>query len=627
LQLIAYSQFTDARQSVEVDSLDVVTVGRDDDNTLALPSPFVSRHHAKLSREDGAYFVENVGLNGITLRGETIGVGARVPLQPGEEFRVGEFSIYLLDETKDKKAPRVKRKRDPLAGVLELECRIHAELLQRLNLRAIDASAKDDPRYVGHIRDHLRSILDAEMETIADETGWTVVEDSIKRRLCDELSTSEGQKSRQMSVFSDANEIADHRSEEAVIRICRILRNAMGITGERKRLKQELKIVDDQFLNQFDRLADQVTEGLWEYIVRQYLTKEILDTVLGLGPLQDLVDMPNLTEIMVVGRSQIYVEEAGIIRNTGRKFLSDEVVMTVIERIVTPIGRRIDQSTPIVDARLPDGSRVNATIPPLSLSGPLLTIRRFAEVPYTIDDLVEFGTLTDFTGRFLKACVTGRKNILVAGGTASGKTTLLNVLSNFINPDERIVTIEDSAELQLNQEHVVRMETRPANVEGRGAYRIRDLVQNSLRMRPDRIIVGECRGPEALDMLQAMNTGHDGSLTTIHANGPEDAMKRLETLVLEAVDMPIRAIREQITSALDLVVHLARFADGARRVVTISEVCDIDRETGSIIVEDIFTLNKTGRESRHGLLVHTGYIPAFATDLIAKGLLTAESFA
>ena len=626
MQVIAYSQFTDARLSLDIDQLDSIGIGRDDDNALCLPSPFVSRHHARIVRQDGRYFVENLGLNGTVVRGETVEVGVRTPLEIGEEIKVGEFSVYLVDEGRGKKAPKVKRRRDPLETVMELERRVHQELLRRLNLRTTDTAAKDDPRYVAHIREHLRSILDDEMDGIGDETGWTVVEDYIKRQVTDEIASPDA-KTRTRSVFSGADEIADHRSEESVARIVRILKNAMGLAPDPKLIKENLAKVEEQFMDQFDRVADQITEGLWEYVVRQYVTKDMLDTVLGLGPLQDLVDMPNLTEIMVVGRNQIYVEERGIIRNTGRKFLSDEVVMTVIERIVTPIGRRIDQSTPIVDARLPDGSRVNATIPPLSLSGPLLTIRRFAETPYTIDDLVDFGTLTPWTARFIQACVHGRKNILVSGGTASGKTTLLNVLSNFINPTERIVTIEDSAELQLAQEHVVRMETRPANVEGKGAYTIRHLVQNSLRMRPDRIIVGECRGPEALDMLQAMNTGHDGSLTTIHANGPEDAMKRLETLVLEAVDMPIRAIREQIVTALDVVCQLTRFADGSRKITHISEVCGMDQESGSIIIEDVFTLNKTGRESRHGLLVHTGYIPTFARDLIAKGLLSADSFA
>ena len=628
MELIAYSQFTDARLQISVDGKDEVKVGRDDDNTLVLPSPFVSRHHVTLRRENGSFIVENHGLNGTVINGETVAAGDRIDIVPGQEFKVGEYSLYLMDEKKPQKAGAIsKRRRDPLADVMELELRIHHELLRRLNLRTIDTAAKDDPRYVSHIRDHLRSILDDEMKTIDNDVGWAIVEDYLRRLVTDEVAATSDHRPRKTSVFCDTQEIADHRGDEAVNRMVRVLLGAIGVGADPKRLRENLKRLAEQFDEQFDRVADQITEGLWEYVVRQYVTKDLLDTILGLGPLQDLLDMPNLTEIMVVGRNRVYVEENGIVRNTGRKFLSDEIVMTVIERIVTPLGRRIDQSTPIVDARLPDGSRVNATIAPLSLSGPLLTIRRFSEDPITIDDLIEFGSLTPWTARFLQACVRGRKNILVSGGTASGKTTLLNVLSNFISPAERIITIEDSAELQLSQEHVVRLETRPANVEGKGAYRIRDLVQNSLRMRPDRVIVGECRGPEALDMLQAMNTGHDGSLTTVHANGPEDAMKRLETLVLEAVEMPVRAIREQIVSALDMVVHLERCSDGARKVTHISEVCAMDSETGDIIVEDVFTLNKAGRKAHGSLLVHTGYIPVFARDLISKGLLSEDSFA
>ncbi|GAG30886.1 unnamed protein product, partial [marine sediment metagenome] len=246
---------------------------------------------------------------------------------------------------------------------------------------------------------------------------------------------------------------------------------------------------------------------LRRYMIRRMLHKEIEDIVLGYGPLQDLLDMPNVNEIMVVGKDHIYLEKDGVVQDSGRSFFSDEIVQNIIERIITPIGRRIDRSTPLVDARLPDGSRVNAIVNPLSLSGPVLTIRKFARIPFTIDDLIERGTLAPNAAGFLKGCVTGRKNILISGGTGSGKTTTLNVLSGFIGHDERIVTIEDSAELQLPQDHVVRLETRPANIEGRGAYTIRDLVRNALRMRPDRLIVGECRGPEALDMLQAMNTG------------------------------------------------------------------------------------------------------------------------
>ena len=349
--------------------------------------------------------------------------------------------------------------------------------------------------------------------------------------------------------------------------------------------------------------------------------------VLGYGPLQDLLEMPNINEIMVVGKDKIYIEKDGSLQNTGRSFFSTQIVESIIERIITPIGRRIDRSTPLVDARLPDGSRVNAVINPISLAGPTLTIRKFASVPFTIDDLIEWGTLTKASATFLRACVHSRKNILISGGTASGKTTTLNVLSNFIPEEERIITIEDSAELQLHQDHLVRLETRPPNIEGKGAYRIADLVKNSLRMRPDRIIVGEVRGPEALDMLQAMNTGHDGSLSTIHANNPDDTLLRLETMVLMAVDMPVRAIREQICAAINLVVQIARMPNGHRKVTHISEIIGIDPNTGKIVTEDIFrAMPIPGRSDTLSDLQHSGYLPEFIDELIRKGFMDIEVF-
>jgi pilus assembly protein CpaF len=392
-------------------------------------------------------------------------------------------------------------------------------------------------------------------------------------------------------------------------------------------LKEDIVTIEADWPETIKKLMARITPEMRDYIARRMLSKEIEDVVLGYGPLQDLLEMPSVNEIMVVGRDKIYIEKDGVIQNTGRSFFSDEIVHSIIERIITPVGRRIDRSTPLVDARLPDGSRVNAVINPLSLSGPTLTIRKFARIPFTIDDLIERGTLTEQTAAFLRACVLGRENIIISGGTGSGKTTTLNVLSNFIPHEERIVTIEDSAELQLPQEHLVRMETRPANIEGKGAYTIRDLVRNALRMRPDRLIVGEVRGPEALDMLQAMNTGHDGSLTTIHANNPVDTMIRLETMVLTAVEMPVRAIREQVVAALDVIVQIARVPDGRRRITHISEIVGIDPETTRIITEDIYVLRDAYGEGAEQVgLRHTGYIPQFAEELINKGLLGVEVF-
>jgi pilus assembly protein CpaF len=325
---------------------------------------------------------------------------------------------------------------------------------------------------------------------------------------------------------------------------------------------------------------------------------------------------------MVNRVDQIYVELNGRLVETDATFTDDAQLLAVIERIVAPIGRRIDEKSPMVDARLRDGSRVNAIIPPLALDGPSLTIRKFAKDPLKVKDLVAFGSMTAEIADFLRACVEARLNILISGGTGSGKTTLLNVLSSFIPSDDRIVTIEDSAELQLNQPHVVRLESRPANIEGVGEINIRDLVKNCLRMRPDRIVIGECRGPEALDMLQSMNTGHDGSLTTIHSNSPRDCIARLETLVMFAgLDLPSRAIREQVASAINLIVQQSRLSDGTRRIVQISEVTGMEGPT--ITLQDIFVYRQTGigEDGKvQGRFVSTGFVPRFVHDLEAKGI-------
>jgi len=352
------------------------------------------------------------------------------------------------------------------------------------------------------------------------------------------------------------------------------------------------------------------------------LEKEIYDEAMRLGPLEDFLADESITEIMVNGPDQVYVERDGRLELTGQTFMDDESVHGVIERIVAPIGRRIDESQPYVDARLPDGSRVNAIISPLSLTGPCITIRKFAKRALTVEDFIRFGTWTRNAADFLRLCVLMRKNIVVAGGTGSGKTTLLNVLSGFIPPTDRIVTIEDAAELRLAQPHVIRLEARPPNIEGRGAVPIRDLVRNALRMRPDRIIVGECRGGEALDMLQAMNTGHDGSLTTVHANSPRDVISRLETMVLmSGLELPSRAIREQIASAIDMVVHESRLSDGSRKVVCISEVVGLEGQ--QIIMQDLFEYRQTGLDERGkviGTFMPTGAVPTFYEHLQSRGL-------
>ena len=347
---------------------------------------------------------------------------------------------------------------------------------------------------------------------------------------------------------------------------------------------------------------------------------EFIDTVvaesIGLGPIETLQNDESVTEIMVNGPDSIFVERNGKIEVTDLKFTNNDSLMGVIERIVTPLGRRIDESSPMVDARLSDGSRVNVIIPPLALNGPTVTIRKFSNRKFGVDDLLDKGTLNEDMAKFLKVCVEQRRNILVSGGTGSGKTTTLNILSNFIPETDRIVTIEDAAEVQLHQQHVITLEARPANVEGKGLVAIRDLVKNSLRMRPDRIIVGECRGGEALDMLQAMNTGHDGSLTTGHANSPRDILSRLEVMVLmSGMDLPVRAIREQIASAIDIVLQQTRFSDGSRRITSIVEIDGMEGDV--ILLQKIFEFKRTGRNSDGSILgdyTGRGYAPTFYTE-------------
>ncbi len=352
------------------------------------------------------------------------------------------------------------------------------------------------------------------------------------------------------------------------------------------------------------------------------MTQILLDDMIGYGPIQKLLDEEDISEVMVNGPYQIYIERKGKLILTDVKFKDNDHVMRIIERIVAPIGRRIDESIPYVDARLPDGSRVNAVIPPLALNGPTITIRKFKKEKLQWQDLVRFGTLTEDMAHFLDACIKVRLNIVVSGGTGSGKTTTLNILSSFIPEDERIITCEDAAELQLRQPHVVRLETRAANIEGKGAVPMRELIKNTLRMRPERVIVGECRGGEALDMLQAMNTGHDGSLTTVHANSPRDVISRLETMVLmSGMELPSRAIREQIASAIDIIVHESRMSDGSRKVVCISEIVGLEGQ--QVVMQDIFEFRQTGLGENGkviGRFLPTGAMPTFYEHLKSRGL-------
>jgi pilus assembly protein CpaF len=386
------------------------------------------------------------------------------------------------------------------------------------------------------------------------------------------------------------------------------------------------KMSDDQLRQETERFIREIlveqAADIPVQLDRELLCKQVLNEAVGLGPIEELLDDDTISEIMVNRFDEIYIERAGRLLKHPLAFTGDRAVMGVIERIVAPLGRRIDEASPMVDARLKDGSRVNAIIPPLALKGPTITIRKFAKRKLTADDLVGFGALSTDMAEFLRVCVEHRKNIIVSGGTGSGKTTLLNILSNFIPTSERVITVEDAAELKLHHEHLISLEARPPNVEGKGAVPIRDLVKNTLRMRPDRIVVGECRGAEALDMLQAMNTGHEGSLTTLHANTPRDALARLETMVLMAgMDLPLGAIREQVASAVDLLVQQTRFACGTRMVTSITEIAGL--ESGKIQIQELFRFVNQGYTGPEGKIAGNfsgcNMVPGFYQDLRAAG--------
>ncbi len=398
----------------------------------------------------------------------------------------------------------------------------------------------------------------------------------------------------------------------------------LGAAGELKRDDQTIAMLRERFLATYQTSGANLSP---EQV--QQLETQVLHELIGFGPIEPLLDDPTVTEVMVNGPEHVFIEQKGRIVETNVKFDDDAHVYRVIDRIIRPLGRRVDRKWPMVDARLPDGSRVNVIIPPSAIDGPTITIRKFSKKKLVVEDLIEFGSLTPQMSDFLRACVLARLNIIVSGGTGSGKTTLLNVLSNFIPDDERIVTIEDSAELQLAKPHVVRLEARPADPDGTGRVMIRDLVINSLRMRPERIVIGECRGPEALDMLQAMNTGHDGSLTTLHANTPRDAISRLETMCLMAgIDFPVKVVREQIAAAIDLIVQQARLRDGSRKIVQITEVQGMEGDV--VVMQDIFRFIEralTDDGQVIGEMLPAGIRPKFTPRLEAAGLhLPPETF-
>jgi len=610
------------RVLIESDS-DEIRIGRDPSNTIVLQSPLVSKRHAVVTRENGKLKLENVGVNGCLVGEQEVLGGNSVLFKAGETVRIWPFSLtFESDETSAISHSAMEAHLRSIMG--DLNQRVHKKLLERLDLYEIENERTSDADTIvlleRNIEDVCRelNLFGNENEPLLEE----IVGLTLRDLLINQLILEGGGAGLDLLSRLTYNEfdlpatLVPEREAE--------LQNLLIFARERMKLEDlpdlsaKISQVERTFGDVFPFVRPHLHREMRKYVILRSLKKDLKDTVFGYGPLQDLLRAPTISEIMVVKSDQIFVEKDGVLELSGRRFISDKVTESIVERIVAQVGRRIDKSQPLVDARLPDGSRVNAVIPPLAVRGPCLTIRKFPAHRFTVDDLIERGSITSSAAMFLRACVIDHRNILVSGGTGTGKTTMLNILSSFIPVKERIVTIEDTTELQLHQDHVVTLESKPANVEGTGAYTIRDLVKNALRMRPDRIIVGECRSGEALDMLQAMNTGHDGSMTTVHANSTEDVIKRLEVLVLMALDLPIVSIHRQIASAIDIVVQITRLPGGKRKVSQISEIAGYDADRGQLVTRDIYSF-------RDGEVLHpTGYLPTFIDSLIDKNLLKLE---
>ena len=563
------------------------TVGKSRENLVQIRGWRISHNHAVLEETDKGIFVEDRSDGaGVTVNGNK--VTRYGPLRSADVIAIGGYELRVgVSGSRGDSSAKTEEKPAPTVAAKETkpESKEANDLSTALsNLPKADEDPSDDE--------------DLSMKTMIGSVA--------------EFSTAVNKKGGDIEKAQQY--MWRNRIHQDVLRMMDLRRTDIGSMDEFQ-LKANIEALIDEAMTDLD-------SQLPDHIDRARLKKDVLNEAIGLGPLEELLADDTVTEIMVNAFDDIYIEQNGNLTKSHVTFSSDDAVMSAIERIVTPLGRRIDESSPLVDARLKDGSRVNAIIPPLALKGPCITIRKFSKEKLTYKDLLRFGSANPGMVSFMQTAVEQRCNVVISGGTGSGKTTLLNILSNFIPHDERVVTVEDAAELQLNQPHLVSLESRPPNVEGKGAVPIRELVKNCLRMRPDRIVVGECRGGEALDMLQAMNTGHDGSLTTAHANTPRDLIARLEVMVMmSGMDLPVKAIREQVASAVDIVVQQTRFSDGSRRVTHISEVTGVE---GDIVqLNDIFVYKQRGFDENgkvQGEFMATGQVPQLYQDLRERGI-------
>ncbi|SRR6056297_1485074 len=619
------------RRLVEIDG-DRVTIGRDEGSDLALSSPYVAPEALVLYRKDTGWEVVVLGSNGIRIGNRQLGAGEHCEIQSQTTIELFPFTITVdLPSQASLSQEAYRHHLDRQQS--DLIAATHRELLDRMNLRqGIDPTKHQDDSYLLSLEQHIETIAHGNrlLSKPKAEPGNPsllshLAGSAVRNQVLAAWSQSEKENETQLLAPENHpwNRMVtsvperERELESTVAYLQSVLRPETESTAP----SWDIESLQRDYWNAWEQVRQSIHRDFQEYLAMRLIKKDIKDIVFGYGPLEDLLRMKHVSEIMVVDRDHIFVETAGVIQDSGRRFISDQVVESIIQRIVGKVGRRIDQSQPLVDARLADGSRVNAVIAPLAVSGPTLTIRKFPDRRISIHDLVALGTLSVEAADFMRALVRSRRNLIVSGGTGTGKTTLLNCLSDFIPDGERIVTIEDTAELQLSKQHLVRMETKNANVEGAGEYTIRDLVRNALRMRPDRIVVGECRGPESLDMLQAMNTGHDGSLTTIHANDSHDVSMRLEVLVQMAADLPVTAIREQIGSAIDVIIQLKRHRDGRRLITQITECVGVDRVTGHLELRDLFACAPDGDRLRA-----TGQLPTFIETLLDRGDVALEAF-
>jgi Flp pilus assembly CpaF family ATPase len=621
---ITYGNVISPERTVYVASGNRVRIGRDKSCDLVVNHPSVPPEGMAIHVRNAQWEVVVLGPAPVVLGNQRLRTGERAKLEDGQILQLWPYSFHVdlpLPTETSEDAGRAELDLE-LSGLVAA---IHVELLRRMDLayrgKNPDETSDEYLLAVEHNIDELSKqfgLFTTARAKLTDHVAGLTVRHECLESL---ISRTES------SVWTNARKkfrlhTAVPERENELLAVVERVSNRLELASMTD-LSEQIRRVENGFWNVWAAVTPALFTDFRHYLAGRCVKKDLLDVLFGYGPLDDLLRTPTVSEIMVVDRDRIFIEKQGVLENSGRRFISDDVTVAIIERIVTLCGRRIDKSSPLVDARLSDGSRVNAVIPPLAVSGPCLTIRKFPARKMQVKDLVARNALTQAAAEFLQACVLARKNIIVSGGTGTGKTTLLNCLSDYIPDKERIVTIEDTAELQLKKPHVVRLEAKPANVEGKGAYSIRDLVKNSLRMRPDRIVVGECRSGEALDMLQAMNTGHDGSMTTLHANSSEDAVLRLEVLVQTAADLPVLSIHRQISSAVDVIVQLHRLRSGRRVISQISEVVGIDHVSGRVQIRDLFAFPEGEHDQTLG---PTGSLPTFITDLMTMGGLKLDLF-